>query len=148
MNKPTYFFYSGDTLLLRSKPVNVIAVNNNSQEARVVLEDIGKTIESLPCLFIRATGRYFDHHNNKEYTLPEGWVSVSLSGVTRWEEVNMVSSVMVEETPVVVEETLVVEETPVVVEETPVETPVVVEETPVVVEETPVEETNTPVELI
>ena len=130
MNKPTYFFYSGDTLLLRSKPVNVIAVNNNSQEARVVLEDIGKTIESLPCLFIRATGRYFDHHNNKEYTLPEGWVSVSLSGVTRWEEVNMVSSVMVEETPVVVEETLVVEETP------------------VVVEETPVEETNTPVELI
>jgi len=144
MNKPTYFFYSGDTLLLRSKPVNVIAVNNNSQEARVVLEDIGKTIESLPCLFIRATGKFFDHHNNKEYILPEGWVSVSLSGVTRWEEVNMVSSVMVEETPVVVEET------PVVVEETPVETPVVVEETPVVVEETPVveEETNTPVELI
>ena len=142
MNKPIYFFYSSSSELLKTKPENVTAVDATSPHARQVLEDIGMTGGALPCLYIRSSGRYFDHQNNREYILPEAWKHVSLSGVTRWEEVNLQSTSVVEET-VVEEQTVVVE--PVVepvVEETVVE-PVVVE--PVVVEsveeETVVEET-------
>jgi len=115
MNKPIYFFYSGSTDLLKTKPENVTAVDATSPQARLVLEDIGMTGGALPCLYIRSLGRYFDYQNNREYILPEAWKYVSLSAVTRWEEVNLLSTKVVEET-VVEEQTVVVEEKPVVVE--------------------------------
>ena len=141
MNKPIYFFYSGLSELLKTKPENITAVDATSPHARQVLEDIGMTGGALPCFYIRSSGRYFDHQNNREYILPEAWKHVSLSGVTRWEEVNLQSTSVVEET-VVEEQTVVVEPVVVepVVEETVVVEPVV-EETVVepVVEETVVE---------
>ena len=142
MNKPIYFFYSGSTDLLKTKPENVTAVDATSPHARQVLEDIGMTGGALPCFYIRSSGRYYDHQNNREYILPEAWKHVSLSGVTRWEEVNLQSTSVVEET-VVEEQTVIVEPVvePVVVEPVVEETVVVepvVEETvvvePVVVE--------------
>ena len=142
MNKPIYFFYSGSSELLKTKPENVTAIDATSPHARQVLEDIGMTGGPLPCFYIRSSGRYFDHQNNREYILPEAWKHVSLSGVTRWEEVNLQSTSVVEET-VVEEQTVIVEPVvePVVVEPVVEETVVVepvVEETvvvePVVVE--------------
>ena len=121
MNKPIYFFYSGSSELLKTKPENVTAVDATSPQARQVLEDIGMTGGSIPCFYIRSSGRYFDHQNNREYILPEAWKHVSLSGVTRWEEVNLQSTSVVEET-VVEEEKVVIK--PVIIVE-PVVEPVV-----------------------
>ena len=137
MNKPIYFFYSGSNELLKSKPENVIAIDSTSSQARLVLEDIGMTNSPVPCLYIRSLGRYFDHQNNREYILPESWKYLSLNGVTQWEEVNLLSTKVVEETVVV--ETVVETVTQPVVE------PVVEPVTQPVVEEPVVETVTQPV---
>ena len=130
-DKHPVFFYSGDCELLDTKPENVVAVNvNNVEEKNNALNEIGKNLEYLPCIFVRETITWYDEIYRKEYVLPEQWVAKNLSDVNDWNAVGLVPTPRV--VRVVVEQ--VVEE---VVEEPVVEEPVV---EPVVVEESVVEE--------
>jgi hypothetical protein len=93
-DKPAVFFYEGDSELLATKPVNVTAINiNNYQEKDNALNEIGKNLDSVPCVFVRGVVSWVDENTHKEYVLPEQWIFKNLDGVTNWGEVGLVPTV-------------------------------------------------------
>ena len=85
------FFYSGECELLDTKPTNVVAVNvNNVEEKNNALNEIGKNLNSVPCIFVRDTITWYDEIYNKTYVLPEQWVCKNLSDVNDWNAVGLV----------------------------------------------------------
>ena len=137
-DKPAVFFYSGNSELLATKPVNVTAIDlNNIAEKNNMLNEIGKNLDYVPCVFVRESRTWYDEIYRKHHVLPEQWVPKNLSGVTDWRAVGLEPTVAhvepVVEVPEVVEPVV---EVPEVVEPV-VEVPEVVEpvvEVPEVVE--------------
>ena len=138
-DKPAVFFYSGNSELLATKPVNVSAIDiNNIGVKNNMLNEIGKNLDYVPCVFVRESRTWYDETYRKQYVLPEQWVPKNLSGVSDWRAVGLEPTVArvepVVEVPEVVVEPVV--EVPEVVVE-PVVEPVV--EVPEVVVEPVVE---------
>jgi len=138
-DKPAVFFYSGDSELLATKPVNVSAIDvNNVAVKENAVNEIGKNLDSVPCVFVRATITWYDEIYRKEHVLPEQWVFKNLSGIYDWSAVGLIPTEPV--TPVVrpVVEAVVTPVVEAVVEAvvTPVVEPVVEPVVTPVVEET------------
>jgi hypothetical protein len=142
-DKPAVFFYYGSSELLATKPVNVTAIDiNNVVVKNNMLNEIGKNLDYVPCVFVRESRTWYDETYRKQYVLPEQWVPKNLSGISDWRAVGLEPTVSlvepVVEVPEVVVEPVVepVVEVPEVVVE-PVVEPVV--EVPEVVVEPVVE---------
>ena len=140
-DKPAVFFYSGNSELLATKPVNVSAIDiNNVVEKNNTLNEIGKNLDYVPCVFVRESRTWYDETYRKHHVLPEQWVAKNLSGVSDWRAVGLEPTVArvepVVEVPEVVVEPVV--EVPEVVEPV-VEVPEVVVEPVVEVPEVVVE---------
>jgi hypothetical protein len=130
-DKPAVFFYSGNSELLATKPVNVSAIDiNNIGVKNNMLNEIGKNLDYVPCVFVRESRTWYDETYRKQYVLPEQWVPKNLSGVSDWRAVGLEPTVArvepVVEVPEVVVEPVV--EVPEVVVEPVVEVPEVVVE--------------------
>jgi len=141
-DKPAVFFYYGSSELLATKPVNVTAIDiSNVVVKNNMLNEIGKNLDYVPCVFVRESRTWYDETYRKQYVLPEQWVPKNLSGISDWRAVGLEPTVSLVEPVVEVPEVVVepVVEVPEVVVEPVVEVPEVVVEPVVEVPEVVVE---------